>query len=244
MPFSIAGPSYASLPSLDGINKASDSISSGQRNDYLKNSAEAAISGRLDTAIGEETISIRNATNQISALQKADQSLGQASELIERVQALSVQSGNGALSTSDQEVIANQSQTNLNEAVDLLTDASFNGNSLFDTAGIDIESLQAKLTELRDTGAPLDQDALNDIQDSINVVRAEVGAEQNATISEVEALQEDIIINSNTRSELTDTDFAEEFTNLLKEELLFKANVEVFNHRQLAEQSIVNLLTE
>ena len=31
MPFSIAGPSGAALPSLDGINKATDSISSGQQ---------------------------------------------------------------------------------------------------------------------------------------------------------------------------------------------------------------------
>ena len=76
MPFSIAGPSGPALPSLDGINKATDSISSGQQVNDKNNAMETAIVGRLDSAIGESTVSIRNAISQISSLQRPITALG------------------------------------------------------------------------------------------------------------------------------------------------------------------------
>ena len=244
MPFSIAGPSFPAIPSMEGINRAADRISNGQRVDYQNNAAEAAIAGRFDTSIGEATISIRNATNQISSLQKADQSLGYASDLIAQVQGLSVQAGNGALSDQDLGIIKNQSQALVEEAFTTLEQASFNGNPLFGNTGIDIERLQAKLQILRDAGNPLDQETLSDAQDEISTARASVGGEQNAIVSRIENLEDELIAAKSSRSNFADTDFAEEFVNLLKEEILFKANVAVFNHRRLAEESIINLLTE
>lgn len=243
MPFSIAGPSFPALPSMEGINRAADRISNGQRVDFQNNAAEAAISGRFDTVIGEATVSIRNATNQISSLQKADQSLGHASALIQQAQSLSVHAGNGALSDSDLDVIEKQSQTLVEEAISTLDQASFNGNPLFGNTGIDIERLQQKLQSLRDAGKPLDQETLSDVQDEISTHRASVGAEQNAITSRIETLESELIAARGSRSSITDTDYAEEFVNLLKEEILFKANVAVFNHRRLAEQSIIDLLT-
>jgi len=66
--FLIAGPASPALPSLDGINRATDRISSGLRIDYQQNAAEAAITGRFDTAVGETTIEFRNALNQAAVI--------------------------------------------------------------------------------------------------------------------------------------------------------------------------------
>ena len=148
MPFSISGPASPALPSMEGINRAADRISSGLRVDYQQSAAEAAITGRFDTAAGENTISIRNAINQISALQKADQTLGQGTELVERIQALSVQAGNGALSEADQSAIKNETQGLLEQFADNLNQAEFNGNPLFGTDGLETEALEQKLNEL------------------------------------------------------------------------------------------------
>lgn len=251
MPFSIAGPSGPALPSLDGINKATDSISSGQRVNYENNAAEAAITGRLDTAVGESTISIRNATNQISSLQKADQTLGQATELVERIQALSVQAGNGALSESDLDIIDKQQQGLIEDTSKLLNDAKFNGQALFAESqlseaelaesGIDIESLKAKLDSIRASG--ITDESLDDIQSEISLARSEIGAEQNALSSRISSLEGELQSNQESRSSISDTDFASEFAKLIQEEILFKANVKVFNHRLLAEESLINLLT-
>jgi len=244
MPFSIAGPAYPALASLDGINRAADRISSGQKIDYQNNAAEAAVSGRLDSVIGETTISIRNATNQISALQKGDQTLGQISSQIERIQELAVQSGNGALAESDREIIEKQSQSLIEQASRDLADARFNGSPLFETAGLEIADLQNKLSDLSRSGDPSDQTSLKAISEDITSLRAEIGADQNVEASRIESLENERLITSNRQSRLSDTDLAEELTNLLQQELGFKAGVEVFNHRRLAEESIINLLTE
>ncbi|MBV1878917.1 MAG: hypothetical protein KUG79_14850 [Pseudomonadales bacterium] len=254
MPYSIAGPSYPALPSLDGINKVTDAISSGEQVTFRSNAAEAAISGRQDTAIGEATVSIRNATSQISSLQKADQDLGQAGELLQQAQALAVQSENGALSSSDKDVIKNQAQGRLDEATALLEKATFNGNPQFgngqtDTGessqqGIDINSLQEKLESLRDSGSPLDQEALADLQNEVSSARADLGAQQNAVESQIDGFQNEVVQRSESRSAISDTDYAEQFAKLIQEEIAFEASVKVFNHRRLAEESIINLLTE
>ena len=244
MPFSIAGPSYPALASLDGINRASDRFSSGQRIDFRNNAADAAIAGRLDTAIGESTVLIRNATIQISATQKGEQTLRQINSQIERIAALAVQAGNGTLSESDRQILGSQSSDLINQASSTLRNATFNGNPLFETTGIDVEKLQIKLDLLLDSGNPLDQKSIADIREGISSARAELGAEQNTVISQIESLENDRLIASNRRSDLSDTDFVEEFVNLLKEELQLKASIKVFNHRRLVAESIINLLLE
>ena len=241
MPFSITGLTYPALPSTDGINRAADRISSGQQINFRNDAAEAAISGRLDTALGETTVAIRNATNQISALQKGDQTLAQISSQIERIGAFAIQAGNGALTDGDREIIETQSLSLIEAASSTLQNATFNGNPLFENNGVDIEKLQIKLDEL--SASPLDQKTLSSLQEDISLVRAELGAEQNTIASEIESLEENRLITSSRRSDLADTDLVEEFTNLLREELQLAASIKVFNHRRLTEESIIDLLT-
>ena len=243
MPFSIAGPSGAALPSLDGINKATDSISSGQQVNFKDNSAEAAIAGRLDSATGESTVSLRNAISQISSLQKADQSLGQASELVEKIQALAVQSNNGALSPTDQNMVNRESLDLVDEASAVLKNAEFNGNTLFSESGINIENLKSKLDAIRSSGTPIDQASLNEVQEEINIERADVGAQQNTISSRINQISSEKDLQSNRQSEISDADFASQFADLIRQEIQFEANVKVFNHRISAEESLVSLLS-
>ncbi|MCB1647190.1 MAG: hypothetical protein KDI36_17140, partial [Pseudomonadales bacterium] len=133
MPFSIAGPASPALPSLDGINRIAQRISSGTSVEFRDNAAEAAIAGRLDTVQGERTVSVRNITDQISAAQKADDTLGYVSSLVERIQSYEVQLGNGALNQNDRSVIEDQIASDRRSARDAIQNASFNGNPLFET---------------------------------------------------------------------------------------------------------------
>ncbi|MFT5562739.1 MAG: flagellin-like hook-associated protein FlgL [Candidatus Azotimanducaceae bacterium] len=245
MPFSIAGPASPALPSLDGINRATDRISSGLRIDYQQNAAEAAITGRLDSAVGETTVEFRNALNQVSALQKADQTLGRNQELVERIQALSVQSGNGALSNDDQALIGEEIQGLLDQFADELQSANFNGNQLFGGAGIDIDALQMKLDSLRlntnDVSSnPLQ--ALQELQSEVTELRATIGSDLNAIDGSIERLSASSLTIEGSRSRLSDVDIAIEVANLIQEQINFEASVKVFNHQRLAEESILNLL--
>lgn len=249
MPFSIAGPASPALPSLDGINRATDRISSGLRIDYQQNAAEAAITGRFDAAVGESTIEIRNALNQVSALQKADHSLGQNQELIDRIQALSVQSGNGALSTDEKTLIGEEIQGLLDQFADELADANFNGNQLFDGDGIDTEALQLKLDSLRqynrnNSSQPLHElRSLQELQSEASVLRNSIGSDISTINSHIEQLSSSRLALESRRSQLSDVDLAIEVANLIQQHINFEASVKVFNHQRLAEESIFNLLS-
>jgi flagellin len=243
MPFSIAGPSGPALPSLDGINKATDSISSGQQASFKNNAAEAAIAGRLDSAIGESTVSIRNAINQISSLQKADQSLGQASELVERIQALGVQSNNGTLSLADRNIVNKASLSLVDDASAILKNTEFNGMPLFSDSGIDIENLKSKLESIRRSGAPISHDSLSEIENAVSTARAEIGAEQNAITSKIDQVSHEKNIQQSRQIDIIDADLASQFAELIRQELQLEANVNVFNHRIRAEESLVSLLS-
>lgn len=243
MPFAIAGPSSPALPSLEGINRATDRISSGLRIDYQQNAAEAAITGRFDTAVGENTISIRNAINQISALQKADQTLGQGTEMVERIQALGIQAGNGALSTRDKSVIDNEIKSLLNQFADDLAGADFNGNQLFGSDGIDVKELEDKLNQLRQSDASVSLEQADDIQNELSRLQTSLGAEQNAISSQIDALGSKQLTIASSESRLSDADLAVEMANLIQEQIMFEASVKVFDQQRMAEESILNLLS-
>ena len=243
MPFSIAGPAYAAIPSMEGINRVAERISSGEQTSFEQNAAEAAIAGRFDAAIGESTVAIRNATNQVSALQKADQSLEQVSQSVLRAQELAFTSGNGALSPDDQAVLASASQQLLKDASQTLESATFNTNNVFEITGIDIDALKLQLDEIRSSGAALDGEQLESIQQSVSELRALAGAGQNALGIQVDQLASRGQTLHAAQSELADVDFAEEMTNLIAEQIQFEVSVKVFDKQQLATQSVIDLLT-
>lgn len=243
MPFAIAGPSSPALPSMEGINRATDRISSGLRIDYQQNAAEAAITGRFDTATGENTISIRNAINQISALQKADQTLGQGTELVERIQALSVHAGNGATGASDKAAIQNETRGLLEQFADNLANAEFNGNKLFGADGLEIEALEQKLRDLRQSEPGVSSGQADELQTELSRLQASIGAEQNTITTRVNTLESEGVTIAAGQSDLSDADLAAEMVTLVQEQIKFEASVKVFDHQRMAEESILNLLS-
>jgi flagellin len=202
--------------------------------DFRSNAAEAAIAGRIDSSLGETTVSIRNVTDQVSSLQKADDTLGYVSNLVERAQAFEVQANNGALNDSDRDIIQRSQTDLLQEAQSVLQSTSFNGQPLFtDQAST---SLQDRLTQP-------DAD-LTEISDDVNSQRADLGAQQNGLTFQADQLLDRQVIDSSRLSSIQDTDFAEEIANLIKEELQFKASVAVFDRQRVAEEAVLGLLTQ
>ncbi len=241
MPFSIAGPASPALPSLDGINRATERISSGIRTDFQDQAAEAAISGRLDTQIGETTIGIRNAINQSSALQQADQTLGQGKDLSQRIQELSIQANSSVLSESDQQAIQQEAEGLISDLDALFEESRFNGEPLFGDNTVNVEGVQNQIRQLND-GEGINQEALTQLQDQISGLQSEVGAELNGIEREI-GQQLDTQINlASARSDLSDTDFATEIAELIKEQFLFEASVKAFDHQRVAEEAIIQLL--
>lgn len=240
MPFSIAGPASPALPSLDGINRATERISSGLRTEFQEQAAEAAISGRLDSQIGESTIDIRNAVNQISALQKADQTLGQGKELTQRIQELAIQSSSKLLPKADQLAIDQEMSGLVQDLDDLFQQAKFNDGALFGSHTVDVSQVASKISEIDSEN--VDQNNLAKIQDQIVRLQADAGAQLNDLDRSISEQFETELNLYEQRSQLTDTDLATDVAELIKEQLLFEASVKAFDHQKMAESSILQLL--
>lgn len=163
--------------------------------------------------------------------------------MVEKIQAFSVQSGNGSLSSADREDINKQSLSLVDEASTLIKEAEFNGTSLFSESGINLEQLKSKLDLIRNNSGPINQESLIEIQDEISLARADIGAQQNAIVGGIAQIENERNIQSNRRSEIGDTDFANEFAERIRQEIQFEAQVKVFNHRISAEESLVSLLS-
>ena len=235
MPFSIAGPASPAIPSLDGINRATDRLVSGLRTDFQMQAAETAIAGRLDTQIDESTVAIKNTINQISALQQADQTLGQGKELVDRIQELSVQGSSSLLSETDRLAIDNEISELVNDLDNLIEDARFNGEPLFGSNTVNVERLQNQIDEF-------DQSHTSELQDEISQLRANIGAELNG-LEQTMAEQFNKQTNLESQlSEISDPDYASDVANLIKEQLLFEASVKAFDHQKMAESTIIELL--
>ncbi len=233
MPFSIASPSSPQLPSMDGVNRAAQRISSGVSVDFTNSAAEAAIAGRLDTSIGESTIGYKNVVDQISSLQKADSTLGFATSLIEQASEIDVQLGNGSLSESDRALLEESRADLIRQADKAIGDSEFNGNQHFTQ-----ESHAGLRQALDDFNSTLDH-----ISERIIEARASLGADISGLESEAEALIDQQLIESEALGRIEDTDYAEATAKLIQEELQFKANVAVFDHQRLAEESVLELLS-
>jgi len=234
MPFSIAGPSSPAVPSMDGINRVAQRISSGTSVDFRSNAVESAIAGRIDSSLGETTVSIKNITDQVSSLQKADDTLGYVSNLVERAQAFEVQANNSALSDTDRDIIQRSQTDLLQEAQSTLENTRFNNQPLFrDQAS---SAVQEKLAQPNPN--------LSEISDDLTSQRADLSAKQNGLTSQANQLLDQQIIDSGRLSQIQDTDFAEEIANLIKEELQFKASVMVFDRQRVAEEAVLSLLTQ
>lgn len=241
MPFSIAGPASPAIPSLDGINRAADRLSSGLRTDYQLQAAEAAISGRLDTQIGESTVNIKNAINQISALQQADQTLSQGKDLTERIQELSIQSRNGALSQSDQEIISKEASNLLGELDNLLENSRFGGQPLFSEATVDVDEIREQVKTL-DAADTIDQTDLKHLSEDLASLQTTLGVKQSGLSAQIQREFEARQSQISQQSRIADSDSAEDVAKLIQEQLNFEARVKAFNYQRLAESSFINLL--
>jgi flagellin-like hook-associated protein FlgL len=235
MPFSIAGPASPAIPSLDGINRAMDRLSRGLRTDYQQQAAEAAIAGRLNSQIGENTLGIKNAINQTSALQRADQTLGQGKELVDRIQELAVQGLSNLLSETDRLAVDNEISSLISDLDNLVEEARFNGEPLFGANTVDTESLEQKISEF-------DGSNVSDLQTEISGLHSQLGTELNGLERAINQQFEGQIGLKSQLSPIADSDFASNVADLIKEQLLFEASVKAFDHQKMAESTIIELL--
>jgi flagellin len=252
----------------DAMSTAMERLSSGKRiNSAKDDAAGSSIASSMTSSIQGMTVAIRNANDGISLAQTADGSLGEVSNMLQRVRELAVQAANGTYQSSDRanlqtEVAALQSQIS-----DVVTNSKFNGNTLFsatsggqtfaiqtganagDTTTISVGGLANTAAAYASTikvdtaaNAALAITAADSALTEVNTVRAGLGATQNRLDATINVLTANSTNLSEARSRIEDADFSAESTNLAKSQILSQASTAMLAQANQSQQNVLSLL--
>ena len=239
-------------------------LSTGKRINSAKDDAAGlAISSSMTSQIQGMSQGIRNANDGISMAQSAEGSLGEVTNMLQRIRELAVQASNGTYSDDDKVNIKAEVGQLQSQITDILTNTEFNGNKLFDgTAGasgtvtiqtganavdtVDLDLSKLDLTAV--TATTLFDDpsaALAKLTTAINTIstsRATLGAAQSRLTSAVNNLTSNVTNLTDARSRIEDADFSAETTNLAKAQILAQASTAMLAQANQSQQSVLSLL--
>ena len=107
-------------------------LSSGKRiNSAADDAAGMAISTNMTSQINGLAVSIRNISDGLSMMQTADASLGEVSNILQRMRELTVQAASGTYSTRDRAALQIEMDQSVEQIDSILAKSSFNGSGLF-----------------------------------------------------------------------------------------------------------------
>jgi len=255
--------------SQQSISKNFERLSSGKRiNSAQDDAAGLAISEGLNALTRSLEAAGRNTSRGISAVQTAESGLGEVNNIAIRMRELAVQAADGSLSEGDRAIIDEEFQQ-LQAEIDRTAETTeFNDQELLsgdersvsfqvgegtspddqidvEFGGVSAESLGLDTVSVAgsDGSAALAAiDAIDGAQAEINERRAEFGAANNRlevaaenNLSRRTALEE-------TNSRIRDTDFAEETSNLARNQVLQQARVGIQAAANQSQSLALNLL--
>ena len=260
--------SNASAAAGQALGTAMERLSTGKRINSAKDDAAGlAIANSMTSQVRGMSQGIRNANDGISLAQTAEGSLGEVTNMLQRVRELGVQSKSGTYSTTDRTNLQAEVTQLTSQIDDVLTNSKFNGVTLFSkTAGTDITvTIQAgadsantiDLTIQGIDGTKIDATALDvttaakagttiDNVDlaltAVNTTRASLGAGQSRLESAVNNLTSNVTNLSDARSRIEDTDYSTETTALAKAQILSQASTAMIAQANQSSQNVMSLL--
>ena len=127
--------SNASSSASTSLEQSMERLSTGKRiNSASDDAAGLAIASSLTSQIKGATQAIRNANDGISLAQTADGTLDETTNILQRLRELAVQSASGTYSDGDRTNLQAEVSQLTEQLSSSLTQANFNGVSLFDTS--------------------------------------------------------------------------------------------------------------
>lgn len=240
-------------------------LSTAQRINSAKDDAAGlAIFSAMEAQLRSGSQAIRNVQDGLSLTSTAEGGLGQATESLQRMRELTIQAANGSNSASDRQMIQaeiDQLQQGLGQ---LAETTQFNGQKLLDgnfstqvQAGPNADdtkplaignaSPQALGVGAIDVTTPAKAaealESLDNALNSVNGMRAEIGAVQsglNSTLANLNGTYENLAA---AKSRISDTDYAQEAGNLsrnaLRQEAATRA-VALYNANQASVLGLIN----
>ena len=245
-------------------------LSSGMRINSAKDDAAGlAISTGLSKQINGFNQAIRNANDGISLAQTAESALDEVTNMVQRVRELAVQASNGNYTVTERSTL-NKEVVQLRQEISRMADAvTFNGVKVIgstQSAGFqvgignvsandriklqfkDIAGASGITSFINNANVATVGDAYSTITVAdtalarINVIRGDLGAQQNRFESVVRTSESVVVSLAASRSRITDTDFAAETANLTRAQILQQAGTAMLAQANQIPQNVLSLL--
>lgn len=253
--------------SQGAVSTAIERLSSGLRVNSAKDDAAGlAIAERMDAQVRGMTVATRNANDGISLAQTAEGGLNEASNMMQRMRELAVQSANATNTAADranldaefqqlgEEIGRSTGVTQFNglnvlagDAGDFVFQVGANGGETLTISTVDIggdaDVAAVTGTDITDaTNATAAIDLIDTAIDTITTERAKYGAVQSRFESTINNLQVGIETQTAARGRIVDADFAVETAAMTRAQILQQAGTAMVSQANSAPQSVLSLL--
>ena len=250
----------------DKLQSAFERLSTGRRiNSAADDAAGLSIATGFTSDIRGINQGIRNANDGIALAQTAEGALEEVTNLLQRVRELAIQSQNGTLDNTARGFLDTEVEELAAQIDDILTNAEFNGISLFGTTSgsdvtvslqldagrsVDITSTAIDTSNLDAAGLDVSSDtnaatAITNVDaglQAVNTARSSLGAGQNRLQAAINNLTTTSTNLADARSRIEDADFASESTELAKAQILGQASTAMLAQANQSQQNVLSLL--
>ena len=251
-----------------GLANSLGKISSGLRiNSAAEDAAGLGVATNLENQVISTRQAMRNTNDGISIIQTAESASNEVTDILQRMRELAVQSSSETLADSERSFISDEFNQLRSEVGRISAVTEFNGISLANgTTGtlsvqVGIQNLASSridiaLGDITTSGLSIDSisldsvtnaraaiDSLDTALTSVNGFRSSFGAVQNRLDSALNNSQIYVESLSSAASQIMDTDFATETSNLTKLQIMQQAGVASLAQAKNINQSVISLLS-
>lgn len=254
----------------EALDKSLERLASGSRINHAGDDAAGlAISENLRAQVRGMRQAKRNALDGVSLIQVSEGGLNEISNILVRLRELGIQAASDTIGDTERGFVDREFQSLKQEVERIANVTKFNGtpllngragifeiqvgtqnNPLLDRVVYNGERADASLDALQmggesvatKQGAQLSLAVIDDALIRVNSIRADLGAMQNRLQSTINnlAISEENLSAANSR--IRDTDFAEEVSELTKQNILMSAGISVLSQANQTANATLKLL--
>ena len=251
-----------------GLTNSLSKISSGMRiNSASEDAAGLGVATNLESQVISTRQAMRNTNDGISIIQTAESAANEVTDILQRMRELAVQSSSETLADTERSFITDEFNQLRSEVSRIASVTEFNGLQLADgtTSSLSVQvgiqnasssRIDIQLGDLTTSGLGIDSldlssvtsarasiDSLDTALNSVNSFRSQFGAVQNRLDSALNNSQINVEALSGASSQIMDTDFATETSNLTKLQIMQQAGVASLAQAKNINQSVISLLS-
>lgn len=246
----------------DEKDDTSRKLSSGSKINSAKDDPSGLIlSNQLSAQLNSLQNQSRAANDSISVGQVAEGSLQEMNSMMLDMRDLALGSVNGAYSSSQKKAMDQQYQAMQSEISRQWSTSSFGSQKISNPDTLNgltgdpavskqiTDSVQAGVNQVMATNIqsnPAAQQAVGAIDQAMSTIssqRAEIGAKQNSLQHEINNSQTMAVQTAESRSRVTDTDYAQSSTDMAKQHIALQTAVAVKTQAQMSTMMVQTLLT-